>query len=289
MPGIALVVLSYNSAQVLERCLASAKAVVDSFLVVDSYSTDDSPEIARANGARVLQRPFSNYADQRNWACTQIDPTADWVFHLDSDEFLTPSLAAELAARVPTARSEVAGFLMRRRVRFLGRDMRFGGLGATWHLRLYRTGRGACEDRLYDQHFVVSGRVERLREFFVDDNESNLEVWTDRHNRWSSAEAEEAGRTTGGRVRVPPSLTGSPITRKRWMKENLWNRLPRLWRAFLYFGYRYFVRLGFLDGREGLIFHTLQGFWFRFLVDGKIYERAHPSQLRRSNARRAVR
>ena len=98
------------------------------------------------------------------------------------------------------------------------------------------------------------------------------EGWTDRHNRWSTAEAREILTATGGGIRVRPTLLGTPIQRKRWMKERVWARMPPFWRAFAYFLHRYVVRLGFLDGIEGLIFHTLQGFWFRFLVGSKIYE-----------------
>jgi len=247
-------------------------------LVVDSYSTDESVETARREGARVLQRPFSTYADQRNWAAAQIDPAARWILHLDSDEFLTEALASEALTRVAKARPEVAGFMMRRRIRFMGRDIRYGGVGRTWHLRLYRVDRGQCEDRRYDQHFVANGPVERLHGFLVDDNRSSLELWTERHNGWSTAEAEEYLGSPGHGPRLAPQLTGSPMNRKRWLKERLWNRLPLLWRPFGYFAYRYLLRLGFLDGLEGLIFHTLQGFWLRFLVDSKVWEKRQHAQ-----------
>ena len=120
---------------------------------------------------------------------------------------------------------------------------------------------------------MVDGSVQRLQSFFVDDNRAALEHWTDRHNRWSSAEAEEILHPSHVSKRVKPDLMGSPISRKRWLKDRVWNRLPLLWRAFAYFLYRYFLRLGFLDGREGMVFHVLQGFWFRFLVDSKVHER----------------
>jgi len=112
----------------------------------------------------------------------------------------------------------------------------------------------------------------QLRSFLIDDNRASLERWTELHNRWSTAEAQETAAPGSGGVAVAARLMGSPINRKRWLKERLWTRLPPLWRAFGYFVYRYFLRLGFLDGQEGLIFHTLQGFWFRFLVDSKDYE-----------------
>jgi glycosyltransferase involved in cell wall biosynthesis len=239
---------------------------------VDSFSTDDTVQVARRHGAQVLQRAFINYSDQRNWASAQAPPDTEWLLHLDSDEYLTPELAAELRRRLETAGPDTTGFLMRRRTIFLGREIRHGGIGATWHLRLYRINRGRCEDRRYDQHFVADGRIERLRGFFMDDNRASLAQWTERHNRWSTAEAEELLEPSPDARRVTPRLFGSPIARKRWLKDRFWSYLPLFWRPFAFFVYRYLLCLGFLDGREGLIYHTLQGFWFRFLVDSKAYE-----------------
>ncbi len=277
LPHITLVVVVQDAENTIARCLLSAKALVTSTLVVDSFSSDNTPSIARSEGAQVLQRPFVNYSDQRNWASSQVPSETEWILHLDSDEYLTPELASEISSRVAKAHDDIAGFLMRRRMVFLGRPMRFGGLSATWHLRLYRVGRGECEDRRYDQHFVALGATRRLDGFFVDDNRSPLEQWTSRHNRWSSAEADEILNPSPQGRRVTPTLKGSPINRKRWLKDRAWTRLPLLLRPFAYFTYRYVLCLGFLDGREGLIFHVLQAFWFRFLVDSKIYER---TQLR---------
>ena len=273
-PHIALIVLTRDAAATLPRCIASAQGLVTSVLVVDSFSTDDTPRVARQHGAVVLQRPFINYGDQRNWASARTAPGTEWILHLDADEYLTPQLASEIAARLSRDPGDTAGFLMRRRMVFLGREMRYGGMGGTWHLRLYRVNRGRCEGRRYDQHFIADGPVQRLRGFFIDDDRASLEDWVSRHNRWSSAEAEEILDPSPGAGRVEPRLAGSPIHRKRWLKDRVWGRLPLLWRPFAYFLYRYFLRLGFLDGREGLIFHVLQGFWFRFLVDSKAYERS---------------
>jgi len=270
---IALVVLTLDAAETLAQCINSANSLAASVLVVDSFSTDSTVAVGRREGAEVLQRPFLSYGDQRNWASQQVPPDTDWLLHLDSDEYLTPELAAEISLAVSHATPEISGFLMRRRMVFLGRPMRFGGLSATWHLRVHRVGRASCEDRRYDQHFVATGRIERLKGFFVDDNRASLEQWTSRHNRWSTAEADEILNPSPQGRRVEPTLRGSPINRKRWLKDRVWTRLPLLLRPFAYFTYRYVLCLGFLDGREGLIFHVLQAFWFRFLVDSKTFER----------------
>src|SRR5882724_1636557 len=169
-PHIALLIVARDAGTTIALCIRSASTLVKSVLVVDSFSTDDTIEVARREGSVVLQREFINYSDQRNWASEQVDTNTDWILHLDSDEYLTPQLAAELLGRVHQASQDTTAFMMRRKMVFLGRTMRHGGLGATWHLRMYRRGSGWCEDRRYDQHFVTSGRAETLRGFFVDDN-----------------------------------------------------------------------------------------------------------------------
>lgn len=136
-----------------------------------------------------------------------------------------------------------------------------------------RTGRGRCEDRLYDQHFIVDGKVGALRHDYIDVVTDSLTRWTERHNRWSCLEAEELTRQEEARgAMVAPRLAGSPIERRRFLRQSVYNRLPLFVRPFLLWFFDYVVRLGFLDGTPGLIFHTLQRFWFRFLIDAKIYE-----------------
>ena len=133
------------------------------------------------------------------------------------------------------------------------------------------SGRGRCEDRQYDQHFFVDGRVEKLRGDLIDVFTSDVTTFIRRHLRWAQLEAQE--QSTGGEGRIAGRLLGgSPIERRRWFRE-VYGRLPLFVRPALYFVYRYIIRLGFLDGAEGLVFHLLQAFWYRFLVDAIMYER----------------
>jgi hypothetical protein len=151
-------------------------------------------------------------------------------------------------------------------------------MNPTWHLRLFRTGVGRCEDRIYDQHFILlGGSSGQLAGEMVDDIRMPLTEWTARHNRWSDGEVAElhAEETLG---RLHPDALGNPAQRKRFLREKYY-RLPLFMRPFGLFFYRYFFRLGFLDGTEGFIFWVLQTFWFRFLVDAKIWERRHAARL----------
>ena len=264
--------LAYNEEANLPDCLESLKHLDCEVLVVDSGSTDGTREIARQAGTAVFEHPFETYGAQRNWAQQHLLLAAEWVLHLDSDERLTPELAAEINGILLNPPADVDGFLFRKRTFFMGRWIRHGGHYPSYHLRLFRKDRGGCEERLYDQHYVVRGNVRKLQHDYMDVLTSDLSVWSTRHVRWAELEAREIAEGCDPEGRVEASPFGNPIERRRWLREGLYWKLPLFLRAFLYWFYRYFLRLGFLDGKEGMIYHFLQGFWYRFLIDAKLYE-----------------
>ena len=271
-----IVLLSFNSEDTLGATLRCARLVSDEIFVVDSYSKDGTVELARSWGATVVQHPFEHYGAQRNWAIDNLGIARPWQLHLDADELMDNDLVAAIQA-LPEE-PEYAGYFLPRYVRFLGRVMRHGGMSPTWHLRLFQTGNGRCEDRKYDQHFILkSGTSGRLRGTMVDDIRMPLSEWTMRHNRWADGEvAELDSKETAGRLQ--PDMRGNPAQRKRFLRQK-YDQLPLFIRPFALFAYRYFFRLGFLDGTAGLIFWVLQTFWFRFLVDAKIWEKRQASRL----------
>lgn len=269
---LSTIILTFNSEAVLAETLESVKGVSDAIHIVDSFSTDGTLAIAARYGAQVVQHAFEDYGTQRNWAIENLPIDADWELHLDADERLTLELAAEINALKQAAPAGVDGFYLPRLACFLGRPIRHGGMYPTWHLRLFRRGSGRCERRLYDQHFFVTGLTDRLRHPMIDDQRHSLSEWTARHNRWSDAEVKELGLGVRSGV-IAARMTGTPVERKRAYR-GWYYRAPPLLRAFLLFFYRYLLRLGFLDGKEGLIFFVLQTFWFRFLIDAKLYEAA---------------
>jgi len=265
--SLAVVILTYNSEGSIERTLRSARKVTSSIFVVDSYSQDRTVLIAEEMGAHVVQRVFENYSVQRNWAITNLGNRFTWQLHIDSDEEVTEQLAEQIRSRLSIATDKANGFLVRRRTVFLGHAMRFGGT-TRFHARLFRSPNGHCEERLYDLHFIVDGEVDKLAGFLLDHNETSLNTWTERHNRWSTMEAMQMSGPQGG---TETQQLNGPIKRVR-ARKSLYYRFPLLLRAPAFFAWRYFVLLGFLDGQAGLIFHGLQGLWFRFLVDAKIWE-----------------
>ncbi len=269
---LSVVILTYNEEVTLPECVESLQGLDCEVFVVDSGSTDRTVELARAVGATVVEHPFENYAAQRNWAQQHLPLWTEWVLHLDADERLTPALVTEIREVLREPPDGIEGFFLRKRTIFMGRWIKHGGHYPSYHLRLFRVGRGMCEDRLYDQHFLVNGGVAALRYDCLDVVTPDLDTWTVRHARWARLEAAEmlASQNSGNRVR--PAAWGNPVERRRWLRERVYARSPLFARALLYWIYRYFARLGFLDGVEGLIFHSLHGFWYRLLVDATIYE-----------------
>ncbi len=264
-----VIVLAFNSVDTLGATLAQAREISDDVHVVDSFSTDDTVALSRQHGAQVVQHAFENYGAQRNWAIDNLTLRNPWQLHLDADERLTPELIASIRA-LPENPGQ-SGFLIPRLVQFLGQIMRHGGMSPTWHLRLFRNGAGRCEERKYDQHFYLTQGTEgQLTGYMIDEIRMSLSEWTARHNRWSDAEVlEQTAAAAGARIR--PRLWGNPLERKRYFRD-LYNDAPLFVRPFALFFYRYFLRLGFLDGCPGFIFWTLQTFWFRFLIDAKLFE-----------------
>jgi glycosyltransferase involved in cell wall biosynthesis len=267
-----VIVLTFNSEETLGATLSRALLVSDEIFVVDSGSSDRTVEIARQTGAIVLEHPFEHYGAQRNWAIGNLPITRPWQLHLDADEFMEDALVQSILG-LPDDPSH-SGYFLPRYVKFLGRVLRHGGMSPTWHLRLFRTGVGRCEDRKYDQHFLLTaGTTAQLRGAMIDDNRMPLTEWTARHNRWADSEvAELACQDPAGRV--TPDAFGNPVQRKRFLRQ-IYNRAPLFVRSIALFGYRYFFRLGFLDGTEGLIYWVLQNLWYRFLVDAKMWEHRH--------------
>jgi len=269
-----VILLTFNSEDTLGATLSRARQVANEIFVVDSFSSDGTVAVAKSYGAKVVQHAFENYGAQRNWAIDNLPIIGQWQLHLDADEVMDDQLIAAILAL--NNEPDHSGYFVPRYVKFLGRVMRHGGMSPTWHLRLFRSGQGRCEDRKYDQHFLLTpgarpGTTGQLPGVMIDDIAMSLSEWTARHNRWADSEvAEMDSKHEAGRLIA--DAKGNPAQRKRALREK-YNNLPLFVRPFALFGYRYFFKLGFLDGTEGFIFWVLQTFWFRFLIDAKIWEK----------------
>jgi glycosyltransferase involved in cell wall biosynthesis len=269
--SLLIVILTYNSAGVVERTVRAAQQVGSQVLVVDSHSADNTRDMATSLGCTVVTRAFKHYADQRNWAIQEHGSAYTWQLHLDADEVLCEQAIASLRSALATP-ADNDGFLLKRLTYFMDKPLHWAGENS-WHMRLFRSGTGACEDRLYDQHFTCSGKVSRLSGVMHDLNVSALAEWTARHNRWSDLEASEVARPVDNPGKLQGELSSDPRKRIRLYK-GAYYKLPRIWRSLAYFLFRYVLLLGFLDGRTGFYYCFFQSLWFRLLVDAKLDEGA---------------
>jgi glycosyltransferase involved in cell wall biosynthesis len=264
-----------NEAENLRRCLP-ALAWADEVFVVDSRSTDETARVAAEHGARVVQFQFNGtYPKKKNWALEHLPFRNDWVLIVDADEVVVPALAEEIALR--TAADEADGFYLNMKYYFLGRRIRHCGYAEAWNLRLFKHELGRYEampvapgaetgDNEAHEHVELRGRALRLRNELDHYAYPTISAWVEKHNRYASWEAEMYERF----LREPVPATIGPGKRFKRRLKKVYIRLPL--RPLVRFVYAYILRLGFLDGRPGLIFCTLLSF-YDFLAAAKVYER----------------
>jgi glycosyltransferase involved in cell wall biosynthesis len=267
-PAISVFILTFEERIHIDRCIRSVLPIACEVFVVDSGSRDGTVELARGLGAEVFEHAWeNNHARQTNWAIDNLPIKGDWVMRVDADEIVTPELANEIRAVLATVSPEVNGLVVPRRQVFMGRPLRFGGAFPIQLLRIWRSGTARCEERWMDEHIVLSsGTTVTLHSELIDHNLNELRFWTSKEANYAVREAAEIllTRHGSGTSTVPEDQLSR---RKRWLKERIYRKLPPFVGPAGYFFYRYFVRLGVLDGVPGLAWHVLQGFWYRFLVD----------------------
>jgi glycosyltransferase involved in cell wall biosynthesis len=277
MLDLAVVILTYNEERHIGRALATIREIAREVFIVDSFSTDKTVEIANAAGAVVLKSKFVNYSKQFEWALANAPITATWVMRLDADELIEPDLVTEIKAKLPWLGPDIAGINLKRKHIFMGRWIRHGARYPLMLLRIWRRGQGRIERRWMDEHMIVwGGRTVTFDGGFSDHNLNDLTFFIEKHNKYATREAIDIlNQKYGLFVRdddLSRESTSFQASVKRMIKEKIYNRLP-FWAGPLgNFILRYVFQLGFLDGRAGLIYHFLQGGWYRFLVGAKVVE-----------------
>jgi glycosyltransferase involved in cell wall biosynthesis len=275
--SLAVLILTHNEEKHIGRAIQAVQSFASEVFVIDSFSTDRTVEIAGANGATVLSNPWTNYSKQFQWGLDNAPITADWIMRLDADEVIEPDLAGEIRQKLPTLGADVAGVNLKRRHIFLGRWIRHGGRYPLILTRIWRKGQGRIEDRWMDEHIMVwGGRTVLFDAPFSDHNLNDIGFFTDKHNKYATREAVDVLNQRYGLFAQDVSLKSDAsslqASLKRFIKERVYNRIPFPVSTLGYFLYRYVLQLGFLDRREGLIYHFLQGYWYRFLVGAKVLE-----------------
>lgn len=275
MLDISTIILTYNEAVHIERCIRNAQRFSKQVFLVDSFSTDNTVALAESLGAIVYQHEWkNNHARQFNWGLQHLPIRTEWVFRLDADEYLPDDLIGEMEAEVPKLPADVTGVVFERKMVFMGKRINRGNV--KWNmLRLFKYNKGFCEDRWMDEHIILTeGRSVKFKHYFVDDNLNPLNWWIQKHNDYSVREAIDLLNLEyhflTGPEKIPTGNLFKDAAKKRKRKLS-YAKKPFFWRSFLYFVYRYFFKLGFTEGKEGFLWHFLQGWWYRTLVDAKIY------------------
>lgn len=270
MTDITAIILTKDEEKNIEKCIHSIQGLACRIIVVDSYSTDRTTEIAKNMGAEIFSNPFINYATQFNWALLNANITTQWVLRIDADEELLPETVTEIISKTKEHQdSEINGFILKTRIFFMGKWIKHGGIYPLRILRIFKYGKAVIENRNMDEHTVLtSGTAIELDNDLLHYDFKSLNHWTAKHNWYSNREVMDFFENQ----KKKDELSNSQSKFKRIMKNKFYYNMPLFIRPFIYFCLRYFFQLGFLDGKEGLIFHFLQGFWYRFLVDAKIYE-----------------
>lgn len=278
MKTISIVILTYNEEKHIKRCIESLKPVAKNIFVIDSYSSDTTVSICESLGAKVYQNKWKNYADQFQWGLDNCPIDTEWVMRMDADEYIEPDLISEIPQAISNISADTNGIYIRRKYFFLGKWIKHGATYPLNLLRVWRTGKGRIENRWMDEHIVLEGEgnTSQFKGHIVDDNLNNTRWWVDKHNKYADREMIDILDKKYGLFSKDDSLkSDKKITQAkvvRVIKEKVYNGLPIFVRPFLYFIYRYFLRLGFLDGTIGFAFHFMQGYWYRSLVDLRVYE-----------------
>lgn len=286
---ISVLITTRNESINLPKCLDSIRTIVDQICIIDSDSEDGTLEIARDRGAEIYQLPYEPTKIIPwifQWALDNVPFRNQWVLILEADREVSKELAQELYELFRKG-PEHDGYYIRRRMVFRGKVIRFGGYGSKALLTLFRKDAGQLDPTEEDTRVYVNGKIGRLRSFVLEHNlkEAQILFYLQKHLRYAQAFAtdEYNRRNKLNKWKLQPKLWGTPDERVLWLKS-LYYRAPLYVRPFVYFIYRYFLRLGILDGKQGAIFHFLQAFWFRLIVDILLEElmlaRADPTEER---------
>ena len=275
MLDLTVVILTYNEERHIQRCLENVLQLTNKIYVVDCFSTDKTQEIAESLGAHVVCHEWpGNQAEQFNWALDNLAIDTEWVLRLDADEYCSDELVDEIKQKLPTLPKDIGAVQLALGREFMGKRLRYGVASQIKIIRLFRYGRARYEKRVMDEHLMLTddSRVLAFEHKFYDASLLPIDEFVKKHNGYAMREASILLAAKYGSVMGDASdIYGDDVSKKRQQK-NMYAKMPLFVRAIMYFTYRYILRLGFLDGKEGFIWDFMQGLWYRILVDVNVYE-----------------
>ena len=269
MADLTVITLAYNEEVNLPDCLSSVKDIAKRIIVCDSFSTDKTVDIAKEYGAEVIQHKFYNYASQYIFAEENSDIQTKWVLRLDADERLTDEARKEIESICNNnADTDISAVDVYYKVSFLGKELKH----YPFHkVILYKYGKAHLENRNMDEHITVTdGRSITLKNKLIHNDYKGITAWIDKHNKYSSREVLDLLGENEEKVDLNSLSMATRI--KRFIKFKIYYKLPMGVRSYMYYLFRLYVKGGILDGKEGRIFTYLQAYWYRYLVDVKMYE-----------------
>jgi glycosyltransferase involved in cell wall biosynthesis len=269
MNNITVIILTYNEELNLFYALENIKDFANEIVILDSYSSDNTIEIAKKYNANIFYRKFDNYSSQRKYSLNELPISNEWVFVLDADEYLTKELKDEITILLNNESKMNDAYVIKRRFYWQGQWLK-RCFYPTYLLRFGKKGLIDCDDRPINEHIICKSKsIGHLKNDFIDYNRKSLSDWVIKHNDYASREADQLIK--GDKTNY--NFFASQYERKRWIRKNIWNKLPPILRPIIYFIYRYFLQLGFLDGKKALMYHFIDSFVYRILIDFKYLEK----------------
>jgi len=271
---VGIILLVYNEEIHLKRCLDNLLLLTSNIYVVDSYSNDNTLDILNEYGIHYVQNKFLNQSHQLNFAIKNYPFNTNWILRVDCDELLTLELINEIKkSNLLNIKSNISGFYIKRKVKFFNKILNFGNINPIWLLRLWKRGKGVCDDKWMDEKIIISDqKTAKLQNLIIDNNLNNLTWWINKHNDYSNREALEILKNKHLANNNSFVSDYYSIDFFIFILKSIYNKSPIFLRSFLLFIYSYFFKLGILDGLPGFIWNVLQVFWYRYLVDVKVYE-----------------
>ena len=268
---ITAIICTYNEEKHIERCILNIKEICPQIIVVDSFSTDKTVEIAKSLGAEVHFKEYITYSEKLNYAINNLKIQGDWVMRIDADEYMDKK-AKEVISAINEENGEIKGFRIKRKIKFLNKNMHDTGM---YHLKIWKKGYAICEERWMDERMIlISGKQKKIKGLILDESLISLKEWSNKHSNYAVKEALDyflSQQKLLSNNQLKGKVFGTNEELIRFFKK-IYTSFPLFVRPPLLFVYKFILKGGFISGREGIIWCFLQTFWYRFLVDTIIYE-----------------
>jgi len=269
---ITAIILTYNEEKHIKRCILSIKKFVKKIIIIDSFSTDKTIEIAKKFKVKVYKHKFINQAKQINWALRKIKFQTSWILRIDADEYLTKELRKDVTTHINTLNSNYDGISFNRVIKFLNKEIHYGGTSPHKTLRIWKNRKGRCENAWMDEQIIVKGKIFHLNQNLIDENLNDLKWWKLKHRNYAKREAISFLHNKKNKNKSKFKKKLKNVRKRKYLKEKIYYKLPIFLRPLLFFLYSMIFKLGIITGWQGLVFYYYQTLWFRLLVDINIFK-----------------